>query len=148
MRRAKISVIGAGNVGASCALWAASKELGDIVLVETPHSVGVAKGKALDLFCASPMERYDANIVGTSDYKDVEGPAGEGTEVVVIDDVVTTGGSSLRAIEHVEAFGLHVDGVIAIIDRLEGGAEAFAERGYKLRTLLTIEDLGITTGEG
>ena len=67
---------------------------------------------------------------------------------MIVEDVVTTGGSSLRAIEHVEAFGLHVDGVIAIIDRLEGGAEAFAERGYELRTLLTIEDLGIPTGDG
>lgn len=79
MRRAKISVIGAGNVGASCAVWAAAKELGDVVLVEIPHSVGVAQGKALDLFCASPMERFDANITGTSDYKDVEG-----SDVVIV----------------------------------------------------------------
>jgi orotate phosphoribosyltransferase len=78
----------------------------------------------------------------------VEGPVEPGQHVVIVEDVVTTGGSSLRAIEHVEAFGLHVDGVIAIIDRLEGGAEAFAERGYELRTLLTIADLGITPGEG
>jgi orotate phosphoribosyltransferase len=77
----------------------------------------------------------------------VEGPVEPGQHVVIVEDVVTTGGSSLRAIEHVEAFGLHVDGVIAIIDRLEGGAEAFAERGYELRTLLTIADLGITPGE-
>ena len=61
MQRAKISVIGAGNVGATCAVWAASKELGDIVLVDIPDAVGVAQGKALDLFCASPMERFDAN---------------------------------------------------------------------------------------
>jgi orotate phosphoribosyltransferase len=74
----------------------------------------------------------------------VEGPVEPGERVVIVEDVVTTGGSSLRAIEHVESFGLHVDGVIAIIDRLEGGAEAFAERGYKLRTLLTVADFGIT----
>ncbi len=79
MRRAKISVIGAGNVGASCAVWAASKELGDVVLVDIPESVGVAQGKALDLFCASPMERFDANITGTADYKDVEG-----SDVVIV----------------------------------------------------------------
>ena len=48
MRRAKISVIGAGNVGATCAHWAAAKELGDIVLVDIPDKVGVAQGKALD----------------------------------------------------------------------------------------------------
>jgi malate dehydrogenase len=79
MRRAKISVIGAGNVGASCAVWAAAKELGDVVLVDIPNSVGVAQGKALDLFCASPMERFDANITGTCDYKDVEG-----SDVVIV----------------------------------------------------------------
>ena len=79
MRRAKISVIGAGNVGASCAVWAASKELGDVVLVDIPDALGVAQGKALDLFCASPMERFDANITGTCEYKDVEG-----SDVVIV----------------------------------------------------------------
>jgi len=70
MGRAKISVIGAGNVGATCAHWAAAKELGDIVLVDIPDKEGVAKGKALDLLCAAPMERFDANVIGTSDYAD------------------------------------------------------------------------------
>ena len=70
MRRAKISIIGAGNVGATCAHWAAAKELGDIVLVDIPDRVGVAQGKALDLAQCGPIERFDANIVGTSDYKD------------------------------------------------------------------------------
>ena len=59
------------------------------------------------------------------------------------EDVVTTGGSSLLAIERAEAFGLKVRGVIAIIDRLEGGHEAFAQRGYELTSLLTIRDLGV-----
>jgi len=70
MGRAKISVIGAGNVGATCAHWAAAKELGDIVRVDIPDKEGVAKGKALDLLCAAPMERFDANVIGTSDYAD------------------------------------------------------------------------------
>ena len=55
MRRAKISIIGAGNVGATCAHWAAAKELGDIVLVDIPEKEGVAKGKALDLAEAAPV---------------------------------------------------------------------------------------------
>jgi len=75
--------------------------------------------------------------------RDVEGPVVEGEEVVIVEDVVTTGGSSLKAIEKVEAQGLKVREVIAIIDRLEGGAEAFAAKGYPLRTLLTIKDFGI-----
>jgi orotate phosphoribosyltransferase len=62
---------------------------------------------------------------------------------VIVEDVVTTGGSSLLAIERCEAVGLKVERVLAIVDRLEGGNEAFAERGYELTTLLTIEDLGI-----
>ena len=66
MRRAKISVIGAGNVGATCAHWAAAKELGDVVLLDIPDKEGVAKGKALDLFCCAPMERFDAVVTGTA----------------------------------------------------------------------------------
>jgi orotate phosphoribosyltransferase len=75
--------------------------------------------------------------------RDVEGPVGPGDRAVIVEDVVTTGGSSLQAIEKVEAAGLQVLGVLAIIDRLEGGAQAFAARGYPLRTLLTIRDFGI-----
>src|SRR5205823_6355015 len=69
MRRAKISIIGAGNVGASCAVWAASKELGDIVLVDIPQVEGMPQGKALDLFEASPVEGFDARIIGTTSYE-------------------------------------------------------------------------------
>jgi len=75
--------------------------------------------------------------------RDVEGPVDSGDTAVIVEDVVTTGGSSLKAIDKVKAAGLDVQGVIAIIDRLEGGAEAFAERGYRLQTLLTIRDFGI-----
>jgi malate dehydrogenase len=70
MRRAKLSVIGAGNVGATSAHWAAAKELADVVLLDIPDREGVAKGKALDLLCCGPMERFDANVIGTSDYAD------------------------------------------------------------------------------
>ncbi|MEZ6233645.1 MAG: malate dehydrogenase [Phycisphaerales bacterium] len=79
MKRAKISIIGAGNVGATCAHWAAAKELGDIVLLDIPDRVGVAQGKALDLACCSPIERFDSRITGTSDYKDIAG-----SDVVVV----------------------------------------------------------------
>jgi orotate phosphoribosyltransferase len=75
--------------------------------------------------------------------KHVEGPYREGERLVIVEDVVTTGGSSLKAIEHCEAVGLKVDRVLAIIDRMEGGREAFAERGYELTALFTIKDFGI-----
>lgn len=66
--RKKITVVGAGFVGSTCAHWAAAKELGDVVLVDINE--GSAKGKALDLFEASPVEGFDSRIIGTSDYKD------------------------------------------------------------------------------
>ena len=67
-KRKKISVIGAGFVGSTCAHWAAQKELGDVVLVDIND--GAAKGKALDLFEASPVEQFDSWVTGTADYKD------------------------------------------------------------------------------
>src|SRR6476620_3514526 len=66
MRRPKISVIGAGFVGSTCAHWAASKELGDVVLIDINGDA--AKGKALDLFEASPVEGFDSRVEGGSDY--------------------------------------------------------------------------------
>src|SRR5580698_7589569 len=69
MRRAKISIIGAGNVGATAAHWAASKELGDIVLVDIPQVEGMPQGKALDLYEASPIEGYDSQIIGATTYE-------------------------------------------------------------------------------
>src|SRR5256885_1999692 len=66
MKRAKITIIGAGNVGATCAHWAAAKELGDIVLVDIVD--GLPQGKALDLAEAGPIERFDARVVGTNGY--------------------------------------------------------------------------------
>lgn len=65
-RRPKISVIGAGFVGSTCAHWAASKELGDVVLIDINGDA--AKGKALDLFEASPVEGFDSNVQGGADY--------------------------------------------------------------------------------
>jgi malate dehydrogenase len=79
MRRAKLSVIGAGNVGATCAHWAAAKELADVVLLDIPEKEGVAKGKALDLLCCGPIEEFDSRITGTSDYRDTAG-----SDVVIV----------------------------------------------------------------
>jgi len=68
MARQKLSVIGAGNVGASCAVWAARRELGDVVLLDIVDGLGA--GKALDLYHASGVEHFDAQITGTTDYAD------------------------------------------------------------------------------
>lgn len=87
------------------------------------------------------MVRKESKGHGTNQY--IEGPVQSGETVVIVEDVVTTGGSSLMAIDRVEAFGLKVVGVLAIIDRMEGGAEAFAARGYPFQSLLSIRDFGI-----
>jgi len=75
--RAKITIVGAGNVGATAAHWAASKELGDIVLVDVVE--GMPQGKALDLAQAGPVEGFDCRIIGTNSYEETEG-----SDVVVI----------------------------------------------------------------
>jgi malate dehydrogenase len=66
MKRKKISIIGAGFVGATAAQWAAEKELGDVVLVDILE--GIPQGKALDLFEASPVEGFDARVIGSNGY--------------------------------------------------------------------------------
>ncbi|MCL5779557.1 MAG: malate dehydrogenase [Firmicutes bacterium] len=68
MKRKKITIVGAGNVGATCAHWAATKELGDIVLIDVAE--GIPQGKALDLMEAAPVEGYDSIIIGTNNYVD------------------------------------------------------------------------------
>jgi orotate phosphoribosyltransferase len=73
----------------------------------------------------------------------VEGPVGPGDAVAIVDDVATTGGSSLQAVDAVEALGCVVVRVVAVLDRLEGAAEAFAARGLDFRSLLTVRDLGV-----
>jgi malate dehydrogenase len=79
MRRAKITIIGAGNVGATTAHWCAAAELGDIVLLDIPQTEGMPAGKGLDLMQASPIVGFDAKIVGTTNYADTKG-----SDVVVI----------------------------------------------------------------
>ncbi len=79
MRRAKITIVGAGNVGATTAHWCAAAELGDIVLLDIPQTEGMPAGKALDLMQASPIVGFDSKIVGTTTYADTKD-----SDVVVI----------------------------------------------------------------
>lgn len=72
-KRAKIALIGAGNIGGELAQQVVRRELGDAVLVDIPDKEGVAKGKALDLMQAAALQGYDARVTGTSDYADIAG---------------------------------------------------------------------------
>lgn len=71
-RRNKIAVIGAGYTGATVALMAAQKELGDIILVDVPEQENPAKGKALDILETGPVQRFNAKITGTSNYEKIK----------------------------------------------------------------------------
>jgi malate dehydrogenase len=72
IKRRKVSVIGGGFTGATTALMLAQKELGDVVLVDIPQMEDPTKGKALDMLEASPVQGFDANITGTSNYEDTK----------------------------------------------------------------------------
>ena len=87
------------------------------------------------------MVRKEPKDHGTKKY--VEGPVEPGQRVVIVEDVTTTGGSSLLAIDRVHEFGLVVERVVTVIDRLAGAKDAFAARGIPLESLVTIRDLGI-----
>ena len=77
--RKKIAVVGGGQIGQILAMLIAQKELGDIVVLDIPEYANPVKGKALDLMEMAPHGNYDANVIGTSDYKDIEG-----AEVVIV----------------------------------------------------------------
>ncbi|MFO1020290.1 MAG: orotate phosphoribosyltransferase [Planctomycetales bacterium] len=105
-------------------------------------TAAAARGQSLDGF----MVRKEAKGHGTGKF--IEGPVQAGDKVVIVDDVVTTGGSAIQAIERVEEFGCKVVAVVAIVDRMEGGRANFAARGLDLKSLLTIEDFGLTPPQG
>lgn len=101
--------------------------------------ITVAGARGIDL--KGFIVRKETKDHGTQKY--IEGPVKSGDRVVVVEDVVTTGGSSLKAIARLEEAGIKVEGVVAILDRMEGGAEAFTSKGYTFRSLLKITDFGI-----
>jgi malate dehydrogenase len=72
MSRKTIALIGGGQIGGNLALLAAQKELGNIIIFDIPKAEGMVKGKALDLMQLRPHDGYDANISGTSNWKDVK----------------------------------------------------------------------------
>jgi malate dehydrogenase len=84
MCKRKVTVVGAGNVGATTALRIAESGLANVVLVDIAE--GIAKGKALDMWQAAPVQKHDCMVTGTSDYKETEGS----------DIVVMTGGIARR----------------------------------------------------
>src|SRR5690625_1762406 len=105
IKRKKISVIGSGFTGATTALMLAQKELGDVVLVDIPDMEKPTQGKALDMLQASPVEGFDAKIVGTANYEKTKD-----SDLVIItagiarrpgmsrDDLVNTNADIMKAV--------------------------------------------------
>ncbi len=114
--------------------------IGGLTLGADPIIAGVA---ALSYESDSPVAgliiRKEKSSHGRE--KRIEGPIKPGMRVVVVEDVVTTGSSSFKAIEALEEAGCKVVKVIVMVDRLQGGAEAFAARGYRFEPIFTLKDL-------
>lgn len=103
--RKKMTVVGAGNVGATLAQRLAEKELGDVVLIDIPQTEGMPAGKALDIAESGPVCGYDAKLTGTTDYE-----PSAGSDVVVItagiprkpgmsrDDLLNTNASIVKSV--------------------------------------------------
>lgn len=119
--RKKVSVIGAGFTGATTAFLIAQKELADVVLVDIPQLENPTKGKALDMFEASPVQGFDAKITGTSNYEDTAG-----SDIVVItagiarkpgmsrDDLVSTNEKIMRSVTR-EIVKYSPDSIIVVL---------------------------------
>ena len=118
-----------------------TQAVGGLTLGADPLVSGVAVVSALDkTLIAALIVRKEPKGHGTGAW--IEGPTlPEGTKVTVLEDVVTTGGSAIKAAEKLRDAGYVVDRVVAIVDRQEGGADAMKEAGLELKSLFTLEDM-------
>lgn len=108
--------------------------VGGLTLGADPVSYAIAYASQLaDLPTRAFTVRKEAKTHGTG--KLIEGPFQSGDRVVVIEDVITTGGSAIKAVEAVRAAGGNVVGVLAVVDREEGGREAIEAIGVEVETL-------------
>ncbi|HEY4704649.1 MAG TPA: orotate phosphoribosyltransferase [Thermoplasmata archaeon] len=102
-------------------------------------AVPIAAAVAMETGKPYIMVRKERKEHGTG--KDFEGDLKAGDRVLFVEDVVTTGGTLAKAVERVRAHGADVSEVVAVVDREEGGRDALASIGVRLRALLTAEEL-------
>jgi orotate phosphoribosyltransferase len=146
-RKVTLSAEGAAEVGAG-ALAALAEFPGVQAVGGLTMGADPIVGAALALAPAAGrpdlrgfLVRKEAKGHGTGNL--VEGPLEPGMTVAILDDVATTGGSSIKAVQAVQAIGCTVAAVIVVLDRLEGAAAAFAALDLPFRSLVTIRDLGV-----
>ncbi len=115
--------------------------VGGLTLGADPLVSGVSLVSALDGRLVNALiVRKEAKGHGTQAW--IEGPElSKGTKVTVLEDVVTTGGSAIKAAEKLRDAGYVVERVVAMVDREEGGAEAMKEAGLELRSLFLLKEL-------
>jgi orotate phosphoribosyltransferase len=135
-----LALIGPLALGALRAAGWALDAVGGLTLGADPVSYAIAYASALD---GPPLRaftvRKDAKTHGTG--RLIEGPFREGDRVAVIEDVITTGGSALKAVDAIRAAGGIVAGVLALVDREEGGRDALESAGLEVVTLALASEI-------
>lgn len=132
--------------------WMVGKLLLDRLPMEVKGVAGLTLGadpivtavSLVGVYCDRPLfpliVRKEAKGHGTQAY--IEGiTLPEGTPIAVLEDVVTTGQSALKAVDRLRAAGYTVDRILALVDRQQGGAELYQEKGLIFESLFTIQDL-------
>ena len=131
--------LAAGELIAAAAVEAGAEAVGGPVTAAIPlacAAIAVPGGSGLTGFFVR-KERKEHGL-----QRWVEGPVEKGTRCLVVEDTVTTGGSTVAAIERIREEGLEIVGALSVVDRLAGGAEAIAEAaGAPFRALVTIAEL-------
>jgi orotate phosphoribosyltransferase len=135
-----LTLIGKAGLDAIRSTWKADA-VGGLTLGADPIAYAIAYASAVmgTESVRAFTVRKEAKRHGTG--KLVEGPFAAGDRVVIVEDVITTGGSALQAITAVTSAGGVVQGVLALVDRQEGGREAIEARGYSVLSLVTAEEL-------
>jgi orotate phosphoribosyltransferase len=114
----------------------AGVELGGCPLASSVSLVSFVRGRPLPaLYVRKDVKDHGSRRLVEGDRSIVPG-----MPVVILEDVITTGGSTLKAVDKLEQVGVRVVGVVALVDRLEGGAEAIRARGLPLVSLCTRRD--------
>jgi orotate phosphoribosyltransferase len=137
-----LALIGTLSLARFSARHWAPRAVGGLTLGADPvaHAIALAaraQGLALDAFTV----RKEGKSHGTG--RRIEGCFEKGMPVVVVEDVITTGDSARAAIAALKAEGGRVLGVLAVVDRQEGGRAALERDGYEVEALLTARDLGL-----